>query len=226
MADKPHYLGHRRRLRTRFLKSGAEALADYELMELVLFLARARGDMKPVAKRLIDRFGSFANVISAESDELATVEGVGETTVVALKTVQAAALRLAQESVMDRPVMASWQQVLDYCRARMARKKTEEFRVLFLDNKNALIVDEVQNTGTVDHTPVYPREVVKRALELAASAVIMVHNHPSGDPTPSKSDIAMTREVAKAAEALGLRLFDHIIIGRNAHASLKNMGLF
>ncbi|MEE9139698.1 MAG: DNA repair protein RadC, partial [Alphaproteobacteria bacterium] len=194
MSDKPHYLGHRRRLRERFLKGGAEALGDYELLELVLFLAQPRRDVKPLAKQLLARFGGFAGVISAQPEALREVPGLGEGGVAALKSVQAAALRLVREEVAERPVIGSWDKLLAYCRASMGREQIEQFRLLFLDHKNRLIADELQQTGTVDHVPVYPREVVKRALSLGASAIIMVHNHPSGDPTPSKGDIEMTRE--------------------------------
>ncbi|MCH7541099.1 MAG: DNA repair protein RadC, partial [Proteobacteria bacterium] len=223
-SEKPHYLGHRKRLRERFIKAGGEALPDYELLELLLALAKPRGDVKPLAKKLIKRFGGFAAVISAEPRELTEVEGVAEATAVALKTVQAAALRLAREEVMARPVIGSWERLIAYCRMAMAHSKTEQFRLLFLDRKNALIADELQQRGTVDHTPVYTREVVKRALDLGASAIIMVHNHPSGDPTPSKADILMTREVRDAAEKLGIVLHDHVIIGRGEHASFKALG--
>ncbi len=225
MPRKPDYAGHRKRLRERFLNAGAEALADYELLELVLFLARPRADMKPVAKALLRRFGSFAAVISAEPKRLAEVEGIGETGIVALKSVQAAALKLMHDELMERPILSSWDKVLAYCRASMGYGATEQFRILFLNSKNALIADEVQQTGTVDHTPVYPREVVKRALELGASAIVMVHNHPSGDPTPSQADIEMTREVAEAAKKLRITLHDHIIIARNTHASFKSLSL-
>ncbi|MFQ5938588.1 MAG: DNA repair protein RadC [Alphaproteobacteria bacterium] len=224
-SERPHYLGHRKRLRERFMKAGGETLPDYELLELLLALAKPRGDVKPLAKKLLKRFGGFAAVISAEPRELTEVEGVAETTAVALKAVQAAALRLAREEAMARPVIGSWERLLTYCRVAMAHAKTEQFRLLFLDRKNALIADEVQQRGTVDHTPVYTREVVKRALDLGASAIIMVHNHPSGDPTPSKADIQMTREVREAAEKLGIVLHDHVIIGRGEHASFKALGL-
>jgi DNA repair protein RadC len=223
--DKPHYLGHRQRLRDRFMAGGADALPDYELLELLLFQARPRGDVKPLAKALIARFKSFAAVMAAGPDALAEVDGVGEAAIVTIKTVQAAALRMAKQELLDRPVVNSWKKLLDYCHAAMAHEKVEQFRLLFLDGKNALIADEVQQKGTVNHTPVYVREVVKRALELGASAIVMVHNHPSGDPTPSKDDIAMTKEVAAAADKLGIALHDHLIIGRKGHASLKSMGL-
>jgi DNA repair protein RadC len=223
--EVPHYHGHRQRLRERFLAGGAEALPDYELMELLLFLAIPQRDTKPLAKALIAKFGSFADVIAAPVERLLEVEGVKEGTVAALKTVEAAALRLARAKVIGRPALASWEALLDYCAAAMARAQTEEFRILFLDRKNILLADEVHQRGTVDHTPVYPREVVKRALELGASAIILVHNHPSGDPTPSRADIAMTREIVAAAKALKIEVHDHLIIGRGKHASFKALGL-
>jgi DNA repair protein RadC len=223
--DKPSYHGHRQRLRERFLKGGADALPDYELLELVLFLSNPRTDMKPLAKALIARFGSFAEAISAEPSALAEIKGLGETAITALKTVQAAAHRLARQQVMDKPVLSSWSKLLDYCRSSMAFEATERFRVLFLNRKNALIADEIQQKGTVGHAPVYPREVIKRALELGASAIIMVHNHPSGDPTPSQDDIAMTREVKDAGQKLGIALHDHVIVGRGGTASMKSLGL-
>ncbi len=223
--SKPHYHGHRRRLRERFLKGGADALADYELLELILYPAIPRRDVKPVAKALLARFGGFAAVIGGEPSELREVKGVGDAAVVALKAVRAAALRMSLDEIIERPVLGSWRKLLAYCRASMAHEKKEQFRVLFLDRQNALIADEVQQTGTVDHTPVYPREVVKRALELSASAIIMIHNHPSGDPTPSEADIEMTRDVERAAEALGVALHDHIVIRRNGHASMRSLGL-
>ena len=225
MSTKPHYLGHRQRLKDRFMRDAGASLHDYEMLELVLFLAKPRAEVKPLAKALIARFGSFADVIAADAKELVKVKGVGENTAVALKTIQAAAIRLAREQIMNQPVISSWQKLLDYCHASLAFAKTEEFRVLFLDRKNVLIADEMQQTGTVDHTPVYPREVVKRALELGASSIIMVHNHPSGDPTPSKGDIEMTTEVREACEKLGISLHDHLIIGKSGHASFKSLGL-
>ena len=225
MPGTSHFHGHRQRLRDRFLKAGGEALPDYELLELVLFQAQSRADVKPLAKALLKRFGSFAEVISAEAEDLREVEGIGDAGVAALKAVQAAALRLLQGRVLDAPVLSSWQALLDYCQASMAFAKQENFRILFLDRKNTLIADELQQTGTVDHTPVYPREVVKRALAFGASALIMVHNHPSGDPTPSSADIDMTREVAEAGKRLGITLHDHIIVGRNQPLSFKAEGL-
>src|ERR1700749_3189920 len=217
--------GHRMRLRERFAKGGADAMPDYELLELTLFAALPRRDTKPLAKALLARFGSFAEVTPAPRARLLEVKGVGEGVVHHLKIVEAAAHRLAKTRVINRPALSSWTALLDYCTAAMARSQNEEFRVLFLDRKNILIADEVQNRGTVDHTPVYPREIIKRALELSASAIILVHNHPSGDPTPSKADIAMTREVASAAKALGIAVHDHLVIGRGGHASFKSLGL-
>jgi DNA repair protein RadC len=217
--------GHRERLRARFLKGGADAMPDYELLELTLFAAIPRRDTKPLAKALMARFGSFAEVIAAPRARLMDVPGVGETVANHLKIVEAAAQRLAKTQVMGRPALSSWSALLDYCTAAMARSDKEEFRVLFLDRKNVLIADEVQNKGTVDHAPVYPREVIKRALELSASCLILVHNHPSGDPTPSKADIAMTREIVTAAKALGIAVHDHLVIGRAGHSSFKSLGL-
>src|SRR5262245_52623563 len=222
--DKPDYLGHRQRLRERFLTGGDGALADYELLELLLCQAQPRVDVKPVAKGLLKRFGSFARVVAATPAELQETDGVGPAAAVIIKVVQACALRMAQQDIVQRDVIGSWKKLLDYCRMRMAEEKTEQFRLLFLDNKNAVIADEQQQRGTVNHTPVYPREVVKRALELGASAIILVHNHPSGDPTPSEDDIAMTKEVAAAADKLGIAVHDHIIIGRKGHASLRSLG--
>ena len=217
--------GHRERLRARFVNGGADAMPDYELLEMTLFAALPRRDTKPLAKALLARFGSFAEVISAPRARLMEVKGVGEAVANHLKIVEAAAHRLARTKVMGRPALSSWSALLDYCTAAMARSEKEEFRVLFLDRKNNLIADEVQNRGTVDHTPVYPREIIKRALELTASSIILVHNHPSGDPTPSKADIAMTREIVTAAKALSITVHDHLVIGRGGHASFKSLGL-
>jgi DNA repair protein RadC len=223
--EAPHFHGHRERLRGRFREAGADALADYELLELILFRALPRRDVKPLAKALLARFGSFAEVISAPPARLAEVEGLGEAAIAELKIVQAAANRLTRGEVKRRTVLSSWSSVLDYCRSAMAFGEREEFRILFLDKRNQLIADEVQQTGTVDHTPVYPREVVKRALELSATAIVLVHNHPSGDPTPSRADIQMTKQIAEIAKPLGVELHDHIIVGREGHASLKGLRL-
>jgi DNA repair protein RadC len=223
--EPPHYAGHRARLRERFLNGGANALPDYELLEMVLFAAIPRGDVKPLAKDLLKRFGTFAETIAAPRARLMEVKGVGEGVIAQLKIVEAAALRLSKTQLLGRPALSSWQALLDYCKAAMARSPHEEFRVLFLDRKNVLVADEVQTQGTVDHTPVYPREILKRALEHAASAIILVHNHPSGDPTPSRADIEMTREIAAAAKALHISVHDHIVVGRGGTASFKALGL-
>jgi DNA repair protein RadC len=223
--SKPHYEGHRERLRQRFMQGGADALPDYELLELVLFGVFRQGDTKPLAKALIERFGSFAEVVSAAPESLREVPGVGERVVQDLKLVQAAALRLSKGRVMGRQMLSSWTAVLDYCRSAMAYEAKEQFRIIFLDRKNVLIADEVQQKGTIDHTPVYPREVIKRALELSATALILVHNHPSGDPTPSGADIEMTKRIIEAAEKLNIVVHDHVIIGRDGHASLKALRL-
>jgi DNA repair protein RadC len=221
----PHYTGHRERLRERFRAAGSDAVSDYELLELVLFRALVRRDVKPLAKSLIARFGSFGEVISAPWPLLAEMDGLGDAAITEFKVVEAAARRLARGEVRRRQVLSSWTAVLDYCRTAMAFADKEQFRILFLDKRNQLIADEVQQTGTVDHTPVYPREVVKRALELSATAIILVHNHPSGDPTPSRADIDMTRQIAEVAKQLGVSVHDHIVVGRDGHASLRGMGV-
>jgi DNA repair protein RadC len=222
---KPHYLGHRERLRERFLQAGPDALADYEMLELILFRAFRQGDTKPLAKALLARFGSLAEVLGAPVHLLREVKGIGEAAAIELKIIAAAAQRMARSEIKGRQVLTSWSQVIDYCRAAMAFDTVERFRILFLDKKNALIADEVQQTGTVDHTPVYPREVVRRALELSATAVILVHNHPSGDPTPSRADIEMTKAIVDTAKPLGIAVHDHIVIGKSGHASFKGLKL-
>ncbi len=216
--------GHRDRLKKRFLRGGASAIEDYELLELLLFLAIPRRDVKPLAKKLINRFGSVAEVLSRPVSALKAA-GLSDSVVAALKTVEAAALVLAKDDVLAKPVISSWQALLQYVRLAMARKDREQFRVLFLDKKNRLIGDEVQNEGTIDHTAVYPREIAKRALELSASAVILVHNHPSGDPQPSKGDFSMTTEIKDALSKLDIRVHDHIIVSRGGYSSFKSMGL-
>ncbi|MFC5069283.1 RadC family protein [Flaviflagellibacter deserti] len=221
----PHYLGHRDRLRSRFREGGADALPDYELLELILFRAIPRQDVKGLAKTLIRRFGSFAEVVAAPPVLLMETKGIKEAAVTEIKLVEAAARRFAKGEIAQKPVLGSWAKVVDYCRTAMAFADREQFRILFLDNRNALIADEVQQTGTVDHTPVYPREVVRRALELSATAIILVHNHPSGDPEPSRADILMTQKIVEAAKPLGINVHDHLIIGRAGHASLKGLGL-
>jgi len=221
----PHYHGHRERLRQRLLAAGAEAVPDYELLELVLFGALPRRDVKPLAKALLARFGSFTSVVTAPPARLKEVKGVGDAVVATLKIVHAAANRFARGEVNRREPLSSWSAVLDYCRTAQAFAEIEQFRILFLDKRNQLIADEVQQTGTVDHTPVYPREVVKRALELSATAVVLVHNHPGGDPTPSRADVDMTRRIVEIARPLGIEVHDHIIVGRDGHASLKRLRL-
>ena len=221
----PHYLGHRERLRQRFRNAGADALSEYELLELVLFRAIPQRDVKPLAKELIAKFGSFSEVIAAPEMRLREVKGLGDAAITEFKIVQAAAGHLARGKVKKRPVLSSWSAVLDYCRTTMAFADKEQFRVIFLDKRNQVIVDEVQQTGTVDHTPVYPREVVKRALEHSATAIILVHNHPSGDPTPSRADIQMTQQIVEIAKPLGVAVHDHIIVGKDGHASLKGLRL-
>lgn len=222
---QPSYIrDHRKRLRDRFLSGGAQAMPDYELLELVLFRAIPRRDVKPLARELLDKFGDFNAVLSASHDRLTTVSGVGDAVITELKIVEAAAHRLARARVMRRKVLSSWDALLDYCHTTMAHRDTEQFRVFFLDTKNTLIADEEQAHGTVDHVPVYPREVVKRALHHNASALILVHNHPSGDPTPSQTDIDMTRQIQAASDALGLTLHDHIIIGKSCELSFRSQG--
>jgi DNA repair protein RadC len=217
--------GHRARMRARLLGAGPDSLADHEMLEMLLFLALPRRDTKTIARALMARHGSFARAIAAAPQELRAVEGLGEAGIAALKLAQAAALRLLRAEVIGQPVLNNWDKLMKYLNAVLARERTEQFRVLFLDNRNRLLADEAQGRGTVNHTPVYPREVVKRALELQASALILVHNHPSGDPTPSAEDIAMTREVKTAAAALSLVLHDHVIVGNGTWTSFRREGL-
>jgi DNA repair protein RadC len=224
-ADEPHYHGHRERLRERFYGAGPDALSDYELLEMALFAAIPRKDTKPLAKELLKKFGSFAEVVHAPVARLREVEGIKDASINQLKLIAAAASRIAKGELKERARLSSWNDVIDYCRTSMAFADKEQFRLLFLDKKNQLIADEVQQTGTVDHTPVYPREVIKRALELSATALILVHNHPSGDPTPSQADIQMTKAIINIATPLGIAVHDHIIVGRGGHASLKGMRL-
>lgn len=217
--------GHRTRMRARLLTAGPESLADHEMLEMILFLALPRRDTKPIARALLTRFGSYTAAIAAPLQDLRGIEGLGEAGAAALKTVQAAALRLARAELVNRPLLANWDRLIEYLTAALARERVEQFRVLFLDNRNRLLADEMQARGTVNHTPVYPREVVKRALELQASALILVHNHPSGDPSPSREDVAMTLEVKEAAAALSLVLHDHVIIGNGRWLSFRREGL-
>ncbi|HEY8214746.1 MAG TPA: DNA repair protein RadC [Methylocystis sp.] len=221
----PHFHGHRQRLRERFMDAGEAALADYEMLELLLFRAIARRDVKPLAKALITRFGSFAETVAARPERLREVDGLSEAAIVEIKLVEAAAKRLARGALQKRPVLSSFMEVLDYCRTAMAFAEREEFRILFLDKRNALIADEVQGIGTIDHTPVYPREIVRRALELGSSALILAHNHPSGDPTPSAADIRMTKDIAAIAQPFGITVHDHLVVGRHGHSSFRGLKL-
>lgn len=225
-ADKPHYSGHRDRLRARFLKSGADALADYELLELILFMAIPQRDVKPLAKELLLRFGGFAELFSAPPEEIMKTRGVSENTATALKAIQAAAFAFLRQDVMKRPILNSMTRLNDYLRATLGHAREEHFRILFLNRKNELIADEIQQKGTVDHTPAYPREVMKRAFELGATAIILCHNHPSGDPTPSQPDIDMTRAIAEAGRPFSILVHDHVIVSRNGYTSLKALGVF
>ena len=222
---RPGHLGHRDRVRERLLTRSADALADYEILEVLLFANYPREDTKPIAKALIERFGSLANVLAARPEELQEVKRVGPGAAGTIKAAQAAALHMLRAEVKERPVLNNWDRLTGYLHAALAREPIEQFRVLFLDTKNRLIADEAQAKGTVNHTPVYPREVVKRCLELGATAIILVHNHPSGDPTPSRADIEMTAEVKTAAGALGIALHDHLIIGNGRHLSFRREGL-
>ncbi|WP_208347078.1 RadC family protein [Pseudaestuariivita rosea] len=222
----PSYIkDHRKRLRERFVQGGPQAMPDYELLELILFRSIPQCDVKPVARRLLDAFGDFNRVISADPERLMEIRGVGETVATDIKILEAAAHRMARAKVMQRPILSSWDALLDYCHTAMSHRETETFRVLYLDRKNVLIADEEQAKGTVDHVPVYPREVMKRALDINASAIILVHNHPSGDPTPSDADITMTQQIANAALSLGITLHDHLIIGKSQELSFRSEGL-
>lgn len=223
--EEPHYKSHRQRLRQRFLKSEPETFPDYELLELLLFHSIERIDVKPLAKQLLRDFNSFGGVLAAGEEQLGRYTRINDRTTAHFKAVREAARRMLREEIADRPVISSWTKLIDYCRASMADERTERFRILFLDRKNMLIADEIQQRGTVDHTPVYPREVIKRALELGATALILVHNHPSGDPTPSRADIEMTHEVRDAADKLGIAVYDHVIVGKGTASSFKALGL-
>ncbi len=223
--EAAHYLGHRQRLRARLMEAGAESIADYELLELVLFRAIPRRDVKPLAKVLVARFGSFAETIAARPQLLAEIEGVSEAVIVEFKILEAGARRFAKGAARKKLPIGSWSELIDYCRTAMAFEERESFRVLFLDKKNGLIKDEIVGSGTVDHTPVYPREVIRRALELSSTAIILVHNHPSGDPAPSPQDVKMTLEIIALSTPLGIAVHDHIIVGRHGHASLRGLKL-
>ena len=233
-AAKPHHAGHRERLRERARSAGLNHLPDYELLELFLFRSQPQGDVKPIAKALLNRFGSLAAVLGASVEELMTVrsedsrgriKGVGAETALDLAALHEVARRVAKEPATKRPVISSWTALVAYVRVSLQHEPREQFRVLYLDKKNQLILDETANRGTVDHAPVYPREVARRALEVSASALILVHNHPSGDPTPSRADIDMTKQVVQAARALAIEVHDHLIVGRDGVASLKQLGL-
>jgi len=223
--DTLHFLGHRQRLRERFLNPGGEHLPDYELLELILFSAKPRGDVKPLAKRLLKQFGSFDAVIHADPAELKKIDEVGDAAIAALKVIKVATERLLKSTVSDKPVIQSWTALMDYCRLAMGKNKIEQFRVLFLDNRHRLIADEVLQQGTIDHTPVYPREIIKRALEHHAASLILLHNHPSGDPTPSKADIDMTARIVEAATAINIQVHDHVIISESGTYSFRSYGL-
>lgn len=224
-AAEPHYHGHRERLRQRFVDAGPKALQDYELLELLLFRILPRRDTKPIAKAMLERFGSFSEALSAPPHLLEEIDGLGPTAIVDLKVVLAAVQRFSRDQINDRPMLGSWTEVIDYCRINMAFEDKEQFRLLFLDKRNRLIADEVQQIGTVDHTPVYPREVIRRSLELSATALILIHNHPSGDPSPSSADVKMTKAIADIARPLGITLHDHIIIGKSGHTSMRGLKL-
>ena len=221
-AQKLYHAGHRGRLRQRLLASGKGELPDYEILEMVLFSSHPRGDVKPLAKELIKRFGSLAKVLNASSENLISVKGVNESAAAQFRAVQEAAERLLKGDVLEKPILQSWKALIDYCRASMGYLKKEQFRILFLDRKNMLISDELQEAGTVDQTPVYPREIVKRALQLEASSVIMVHNHPSGDLAPSKADVTVTKKVEVALGTVGVVLHDHVIVSSKGHYSFKS----
>ena len=221
----PHYHGHRDRLRKRFTDSGPDALQDYELLELVLFTCIPRRDVKPLAKELLTTFGSLQELMSAPTSQLQTIKGISENTAITIKTINALSSRMMKQELMQKPVLNNWSRLMDYCHTTMAHEKREHFRILFLNKKNELLADEIQGSGTVDHTPAYPREIMKRALEQGATAMILLHNHPSGDPAPSEADIDMTAQIIRAAEPFQITIHDHIIISRNGYTSFKNEGL-
>jgi DNA repair protein RadC len=223
--DTPHYHGHRDRLRQRFAQAGPEALADYEMLELILFMAIPRRDVKPLAKQLLLKFENLAGVLNATLSELQTIDGISENIAIALKIMQASAHRMLKQEILKKPILNSWSRLLDYVTATMAHERKEYFRLLFLNKKNELMADEIQNSGTVDHTPAYPREIMKRALELGATAIILVHNHPSGDPTPSQADIDMTQTIKAAGAPFGIAIHDHLVVSKNGTASFRSMGL-
>ncbi len=224
-SDEPHYKGHRQRLRERFLNGGADAMQDYELLELLLFMAIPRRDVKPLAKQLLSNFKSLPELMATTHEELTRINGISENTATAIKTVAAIAARTMKQEIQSKPLLNNWTRLMDYCHATMAHEKKEHFRILFMNKKNELIADEIQGSGTVDHTPAYPREIMKRALELGATALILMHNHPSGDPKPSQADVDMTGQIIRAAAPFDITIHDHIIISRNGYTSMKNQGL-
>ena len=202
-----------------------DSLPDYELLELLLFMAIPRKDVKPIAKQLIDRFKNVNGVLNASLNDLQGIKGISHNTAIAIHAIRAAGLRLLKQNIMERPLLNSWQRLIEYVEAAMANENKEHFRIIFLNKKNEVIADEVQQTGTVDHTPAYPREIMKRALELSATALILVHNHPSGDPTPSQPDIALTKQVIQAGAPFDIIIHDHLIVSRNGTQSFKSLGL-
>ena len=221
----PHYHGHRERLRQKILEKGADALADYELLELLLMIAIPRQDVKPLAKKLLEHFGNFSNLIHAPVQEFLEIEGIKQTTVAVLKTVEASIQRTLKEEITETPIITSWDKLLDYCQCHLAHEKVEQFRILFLDTKHKLIKDELQQKGTINYTALYPREVLKRCLDLGATSIIMVHNHPSGDPAPSRADIEITQQIKEALTPIGILLHDHLVIAKGNHISFKSLGL-
>ncbi|MBN8827698.1 MAG: DNA repair protein RadC [Sphingobacteriia bacterium] len=226
MADEnKHYLGHRKRVRERLMNSRPGTIPDYELLEMILFLSKPRGDVKPLAKELIKIFGSITRVLCATPNQLMTIKGIGESTIASLKLMHEVAARMQKEEIITKPIIESWSALLEYARLTMGHISTEQFRVLYLNKKNMVITDELQETGTVDHTPVYPRELIKRAVTLDATAMILIHNHPSGNCKPSKTDIIMTEEINKLCSSLGIKLYDHLIVSNNYHFSFKNSGI-
>lgn len=223
--DIPHYKGHRQRLRARFIENGAQALQDYELLEMLLFMAIPRRDVKPLAKTLLSQFGSLPELMSAPHNAICSIDGVSENTATAIKTVTAIAERMMKQELMQKPLLNNWTRLMDYCHMSMAHETKEHFRILFLNKKNELIADEIQNSGTIDQTAAYPREILKRALEIGATAMILMHNHPSGDPKPSQADIEMTNNIIAAAKTFEIDVHDHVIIARNGYTSFRNEGL-
>lgn len=223
--SKPHYAGHRQRLRERFIIGGDNALQDYELLELLLFMAIPRRDVKPLAKDLLKTFGSLPALMSAPHFAISQIEGVSENAATAIKAATAIAHRMMKQEIMQKPVLNNWTRLIDYCHMSMVHETREHFRILFLNKKNEMIADEIQGSGTVDHTPAYPREIMKRALELGATALILVHNHPSGDPKPSQADIDMTKTIIEAANTFNIAIHDHVVISRNGHTSFRQEGL-